>query len=228
MNYVRTPLVAIAFAALSFTGCGGGGGGGGLAPPPPAVTTQIISDPAFDGDIELTVPPSSTYFVTQGMSASVQSVFAGIFPGSLSEFRAFLDFPLTGTNGIPVNALIDRASLDIYINSLNPSTGSLPLRIELVSFQPPTLIGTDFDRAIQPPLASISVNPPFILADVGTNVSIDVTALMVEAQNRKLNDFQVRIMEELGPAIPVLLEINDTTGADRAAKAPVLTVTYLP
>jgi hypothetical protein len=33
-------------------------------------------------------------------------------------------------------------------------------------------------------------------------------------------------MEDLGPAIPVLLEIDDTTGANRASLGPVLTVTY--
>jgi hypothetical protein len=36
----------------------------------------------------------------------------------------------------------------------------------------------------------------------------------------------VRIMEDLGPPIPVLIEIDDTTGANRALHAPLLTVTY--
>jgi hypothetical protein len=49
---------------------------------------------------------------------------------------------------------------------------------------------------------------------------------MVEAQRRGLVDFQVRIMEDLGPAIPVLMTIDDSTGAQRASRAPVLTVTY--
>ncbi len=221
MNYFRTLTIALTVAAVSLAGCGGDGGNGS---PPPAVTTQILSDPAFDGDIEQTSPTSFT--VTQGMSATVQSVFAGIDPVALTEFRTFLDFPLTGAGGIPRTAIIDRAFLDIYINSLQPSSGTLPLLIELVSFEPPTLIPSDFDRGVQPPLAYIKVSPPFIGSDVGTNVSIDVTSLMVEAQNRGLNDFQVRVMEDLGPAIPVLMEINDTTGANRATLAPELTVTY--
>ena len=220
MKYL-SPLVAVAFAALSLTGCGGGGG---YSSPPRAITTQILSDPVFDGDIQQT--SLTTYAVTQGMSATVQSVFAGIDPATLTEFRAFLDFPLSGAGGIPANAMIERAALDIYINSLQPSTGTLPLLIELVTFQPPTLLGTDFSRTIQPPLASLRVSPPFTLSDVGTNVSIDVTSLMVEAQRKGLNDFQVRVMEDLGPAIYVLLEINDTTGTSRASKGPVLTVTY--
>jgi len=216
-------VLFIACAAMSLGGCGGGGGGGGGSPRP-AITTQIISDPVFDGDIQQTSP--ATFTVTQGMSASVQSVFAGIDPATLTEYRAFLDFPLTGATGIPANAMIESAFLDIYINNILPGTGTLPILIELVSFQPPTLIPSDFDRTIQPPLAFTRVSPPFNGADIGTNVSIDVTSLMVHAQLLGLNDFQVRIMEDLGPAIPVLMEINDTTGADRARHGPLLTVTY--
>jgi hypothetical protein len=221
MIHLRTLAIVIACAAISLAGCGGGDGG---RPAPPAITTQIMSDAGFDGDIEQT--SSTTFFVTQGMSPSVQSVFAGIDPAALTEFRAFLDFPLTGTGGVPSNAIIDSAFLDIYINSFQPITGSLPILVELVSFQPPTLLDTDFDRTLQPPLAFTVVSPPFTQADVGTNVSIDVTSLMVQAQQLGLVDFQVRIMEDLGPAIPGLIEINDTTGADRPLHAPLLTVTY--
>ena len=218
---VKSFAIVIVLAIIGLAGCGGGDSGGG---PPPAVTSQIYSDAGYDGDIEQSSP--STLIVTQGMSPSVQSVFAGIDPATLAEFRAFLDFPLGGAGGVPGTAMIESASLDIYINSLQPLVGSLPLRIELVSFQPPSLLETDFDRTLQPPLASLSVSPPFVESDVGTNVSIDVTDLMVTAQQRGLADFQVRIMEELGPAIPVLLEINDSTGADRTSRAPLLTVTY--
>jgi hypothetical protein len=222
MHHLRGFTLAIAYAAISLAGCGGGDGG--VAPPPPAVTTQILSDPGFDGDIAQTSPISFT--VTQGMSPTVQSVFAGIDPVTRAEYRAFLDFPLTGTGGVPGNAIIDSAFLDIHIDSLQPTIGTLPLLIELVSFQPPTLLDTDFDRTLQPPLASIVVNPPISQADVGTNISIDVTPLMVEAQSLGLVDFQVRIMEDLGPAIPILMEIDDTTGASRNTFAPLLTVTY--
>jgi hypothetical protein len=222
MHHLRGFTLAIAYAAISLAGCGGGDGG--VAPPPPAVTTQILSDPGFDGDIAQTSP--ITFIVTQGMSPTVQSVFAGIDPVTSAEYRAFLDFPLTGAGGVPGNAIIDSAFLDIHIDSLQPTIGTLPILIELVSFQPPTLLDTDFDRTLQPPLASIVVNPPISQADVGTNISIDVTPLMVEAQSLGLVDFQVRIMEDLGPAIPILMEVDDTTGASRNTFAPLLTVTY--
>lgn len=211
----------LVIAVFSLASCGGGDSG---SAPPPLFTVQISSDPGFDGDIQETSP--TTFTVTQGMSPTVQSVFAGIDPATLTEFRAFLDFPLGGAGGVPAAANIDSAFLDIYINSLQPDAVTLPILIELVSFQPPTLLYTDFDRSQQPPLAYVRVNPPFTQSDVGTNVSIDVTSLMLQAQQLGLVDFQVRILEDLGQSIPGLLEINDETGANRSSFAPVLTVTY--
>ena len=220
MNILQSVTLVIAFAVISLTGCDNGDEIG----PPILVTTQIPSDPGFDGDIEQTTPTSFT--ITQGMSPAVQSVFAGIHPVAGTEFRAFLIFPLTGAGGVPGNAVIDSAFLDVYINSLQPNAGDIPILIDLVAFQPPTLIETDFDRSLQPSLASVILSPPLSQADVGTNVSIDITPLMIKAQNLGLLDFQVRIMQDLGPAIPILVEINDTTGVDRGSLAPLLTVTY--
>ncbi|MBV8865962.1 MAG: hypothetical protein JO210_11255 [Acidobacteriaceae bacterium] len=205
---------------LSLSACGGGGND--VAPS--SVVTRILSDPSFDGDIEES--SQSNFVVTQGMSPTVQSVLAGIDPQTASEFRAFLDFSLAGPGGVPGNAGIDSAYLEIFIDDLQSNTGSLPLLVELVSFQPPTLIASDFDRSVQPPLAAVSVNPPISSADVGRFVSIDVTALMVQAQRMGLTDFQVRIMEDLGPAVSSLISIDDVTTSDRAARAPTLTVTY--
>ncbi len=222
INFPRVAW-ALAFASIGLASCGGGNDHL-LGPPIIAHTTAIESDPSFDGDIALTLP--NTFTVTQGMSATVQSIFAGIDPVTGDEYRSFLDFQLTGSTGVPGNAIIETAFLDIYINSLQTNVGTLPIRIDLVEFQPPNIIATDYDRTVQPPLASILVTPDFAQSDVGTNVSIDVTSLMVKAQELGLVDFQVRILEELGPAIPLLLEINDTTGANRATLAPLLTVTY--
>ena len=212
-------LVAILGVLLALGGCGGGGDDG-----QPQFVTHILSDPGFDGDIELTV--DGAYVVTQGMSPSVQTVFAGIDPASGSEFRSFLDFPLSGSDGVPANAWIDSAFLEIFVDDVVPASGSLPLLVELVSFQPPTLIGSDFDRVAQPALASVSVIPDVTHADAGNFIPIDVTGLMIRAQQLGLADFQVRVMEDLGPAIATLMVIDDTTGANRSVQAPLLTVTF--
>jgi hypothetical protein len=217
--HVRIPVIAIACGILSLSGCGGGGD---TVVAPQTFTSKILSDPRFDGDIEQT---SSGFTITQGMSSSVQTVFAGIDPAAGTEFRAFLDFPLTGSGGVPGNASISSAFLEFLVDDLQPITGKLPVRIDLVAFPQP-MIATDFDRNAQPALASVIVTPDISRADVGTLVPIDVTALMVEAQRRGLGDFQVRIMEDTGPPISVLMIIDDSTGANRASQAPLLTVTY--
>jgi len=210
-----------AFMILALTGCGDGGNNN---PQPVFVTTTILSDPVFDGDIQKS-PLTGTFIVTQG---NTQSVFAGIDPVSGVEFRAFLDFRLTGVNGVPGNAIIDSAFLDIFINSIvpQPLIGTIPLRIDLVSFQPPDLIGSDFERTLQPALATITVSPPISQSDFGRHVTIDVTPLMIQAQSLGLLDFQVRIMEDLGIVTPGVIEINDTTGPSRGTLAPALQVTY--
>ena len=195
---------------LAMSGCGGGDGG-----TQPAVVTQIVatvpSSLASDGDIlnGITVSP-----------LNAPSVFAGINPFTTSEFRAFLDFPLTGA--VPGNAFIESARLDIFIDSiiLDPSASSIPIRIELVFFPTQTLQPSDYSRISLPPLAFITI--PIFSADVLRHVSIDVTPLMIEAQNRGLANFQIRILEDVdGFIIPGLIEINDTN-----AQAPLLEVTY--
>ncbi|MDA8429116.1 MAG: hypothetical protein M0T70_07655 [Geobacteraceae bacterium] len=198
---------------LAMSGCGGGNN------QPPAVETQILSSAAFDGDIRFDAP--NVFTVTQG---NVASVFAGIDPVTGSEFRAFLDFPLTGAGGIPGNAIINWATLDIFIDSISIQSvaNSIPIRIELVSFTPPTLLASDFDRIIQPPLAFTTINPPIARSDVLRHVTVDVTSLMVEAQRRGLANFQVRILEDDGFVYPGLIEIDDTT----INRAPLLTVNY--
>jgi hypothetical protein len=220
--YLRLSAIAAVCGMLVLSGCGGGDNE--FDEPPPTFTAQILSDPTFDGDIEQVSP--NVYTVTQGMSSAVQSVLVGIDPVGGTEFRAFLDFPLGGPGGVPGNAIIDSAFLEIYIDNLDPLSGQLPIRVDLVAFQPPTLVDTDFDRSAQPALASVVLTPDISRADVGTYVPIDVTSLMREAQRRGLVDFQVRILEDLGPAIPVLMVIDDATGADRRDFAPLLTVTY--
>jgi hypothetical protein len=208
---------------LALVGCGGHNNTVVVAPPPQTFTAQISSDPALDGDIQ--VPLAGPTIITQGMTVNVQSVFAGVNPVTGTESRAFLDFPLGGAGGVPINAFIVSATLHIVINSIQPPAGTIPIRIDLVSFPQP-MVGTDFDLGIQPALAITTIVPPISAADVNTDVPVDVTSLMVEAQRRGLPDFQVRILEDLTAAAPGLIEIDDTTGANRLSFAPLLTVTY--
>ncbi|MDA8413085.1 MAG: hypothetical protein M0023_04775 [Desulfobacteraceae bacterium] len=199
--------------AVALSGCGGGSNS------PPAFVTQILSNPTYDGDIRLDT--SNVFTVTQG---NVPSVFAGIDPVTGSEYRAFLDFPLTGAGGVPGNAIINYATLDIFIDSISiqAAANSIPIRIELVSFTPPTLLASDYDRVLQPPLAFTTILPPITRADVFRHVTVDVTPLMVEAQRLGLPNFQVRILEDFGFVFPGLIEIDDTT----VNRAPLLTVSY--
>lgn len=199
---------------LAMSGCGGGDGNN----PPPSIVTQIHSRAAFDGDIQF--DPPNLFTIVQG---NTPSVFAGIVPDTRSEFRAFLDFPLTGAGGVPGSAIINSATLDIFIDStIQPAASSIPIRIELVTFPPQTLLASDFDRTIQPALAFTTIIPPISRADVGRHVTVDVTSLMVEAQRRGLADFQIRILEDDGFVFPGLIEIDDTT----INRAPLLTVSY--
>jgi hypothetical protein len=212
--------IGIACALLGLASCGSSSTGG----IPPGVVTHIVSNPRFDGDIEQI--SASSYVVTQGMSLNVQSVFAGIDPTARTEFRAFLNFPLGGSGGVPANAIIDSAFLEVLVDNVMPASGSVPIRVELVAFQPPTLIGTDFDRTFLPPLGAVLISGNVTARDIGQFVPVDVTALMIQAQQRVLVDFQVRIMEDLGPPNFTLIEIDDATTADRPQRAPLLTVTY--
>ena len=221
---LTTGSIAIACVLSVISGCGGDGGGDHVPPPPQQFETHISSDSSYDGDIQQT--SSTTFTVTQGMSQNVQSVFAGIDPSSGTEFRAFLDFPLTGPSGVPADAIIDSAILQLRVDSLTPPDSGLPVRVELVSFQPPTLTPDQFDRTAQPALGAVIVSGDVTGADIGNDVTVDVTSLMEQAQQLGLVDFQVRIMEDLGPAVDVLMEINDTTQPDRSQRAPLLTVTY--
>jgi len=221
----RKCLAAImVFTSLVLIGCGHDYSS---APPPPIVT-QIFSDSVIDGYILVpSASPVSSGTITEGMTLTVQSVFAGIDPSTGDEYRAFLDFPLGGQNGVPLNASIVSATLDIVIDSVSVSPGAaIPIRVDLVSFPPP-LIVTDFDRNTLTPLASV-IGPLITSADVNNHVFIDVTPLMVAAQIQAVSNFQIRVLEDFGPPVPLpgLIEIDDSTGANRTALAPLLQVQY--
>jgi hypothetical protein len=211
---------AVACAIVGLTGCGGGH----HDDPPPLLSTQILSDPSIDGDIEQF--GANSFTITQGTE---QSVLAGINPAdpnNPSEFRAFLDFPLGGPAGVPGQAVINSATLEIFIDDLQPQGGAVPLLIDLVNTLPRLeLRSTDYDRSALPALASVQTSARE--ADVGHSIMVDVTALMVQAQRQGLGDFQIRILQDLVPnPVPTVITIDDTTGSQRPKFAPLLTVEY--
>jgi hypothetical protein len=204
-------------AVVLLYGCGGDSEADDHAPAQ-VFTTQIFSSPRADGDIVFTRPSSFT--VSSALITG--NVFAGVDPLSRDEFRGFLDFPLGGPAGVPLDAFIQSAILEIRINSVAvPSPdATVPMIIDLVHFQPPALVSEDFDRTLQPPLLSLA--PVFFFpSDTGEMVAIDVTSLMQEAQRLGLPDLQLRFLLDFSEDSG-LIEIDD----DDEATAPLLTVSY--
>lgn len=193
------------------------GGDGDRREPPRLIETQILSDPDADGDISFT--PPDTFIITSARVTG--SVLAGIDPISGDEFRGFLDFDLGGPEGVPLGARIDSATLSLFVSGLTEefAHANVRLLIDLVSFQPPTLIAGDFDRTVQPPLLSLPVE--LTAADVGHFVNIDVTSLMQETQRLALPDFQLRFVFD-GPFEAGLVEFEDS----EIDTAPLLRVIY--
>jgi hypothetical protein len=204
----------LVLAAVLLAGCGGGHESDAHAP---VFDAQILSDPAADGDIAFSAP--STHTVSSALATG--NIQVGIDPGTGDEFRGFLDFPIRGDGGVPEGAAIDSATLEIFVNNMTlpfPGQG-IPVLIDLVSFQPPTLIASDFDRLAQPALLTMAFD--FLPSDTGTFVAIDVTVLMEQAQFENLPDLQLRILPDF-LAGSGLVEIDDGD----AATAPLLTVSY--
>ena len=185
--------------------------------PLPTYYTEIVSDEYSDGDIGLAL--DDTYTVSTAIDTG--SVLAGVDPVTGEEFRGFLDFPLGGADGIPYDAVIESATLEIFIIGIfdSPPGDILPFLIDLVDFQPPYLIESDYSRAIQTPLLTIPVD--FYPSDEGSFVAIDVTELLDEAQFSGLQDLQLRFLLDFS-ANTGLIEIDDA-GVDTA---PLLKVTY--
>jgi hypothetical protein len=177
---------------------------------PQLFTTDVLSNKAFDGDIE--VSSTQPTLITQ----NADNVFVGLDPVAGSETRGFLDFSL---GKIPVNAVIESATLSIFINNITflSPTGTIPIQVDLVSYDPLNLIGGDFNQVS---ILSTSFQPALNLSDVGKDVVIDITPLMAEAQRQRLRlgALQLRL-SSLSTAAGVV-EINETT------VAPLLTVSY--
>ncbi len=182
--------------------------------PPPNTTAQIFSEASLDG--YLAKDATGTITVTQGMSATVQSVLAGVGPTG-TEWRAFLDFPLTGTDGLPATATVTTAVLELYVDSVQAAT-AFPVRVDLVAATR-QLEATDFDS---PALATVAtmVEP----TAAGKYWDIDVTPLLVQAQALHATSVQLRFASGGSPL--GVVEINDSTTANWQKYAPLLEVVY--
>lgn len=197
-------LGIVGVLALFLAGCGGGSGG--------LPFIQSVSDPLADGDIGFT-PPATFSFSQANITGDVQYGF----DSGGTEYNAFLDFPLDGFTGggvLPLNAVIVSADIEVFVNDVQFSS-SVPTLLDLVPFSVP-LTSADFNRAA---LLTRSVFDIRSL-DIGRRVHIDVTSLMIEAQNRGDLSLQLRFVPaSLASGLVVL---DDAV----AGREPVLTVHY--
>lgn len=209
-------LAALMLAVLTLTGCGSS-----HHYDPVVYNTQILSDATLDGYIFKPAGSSSVPIPYQDVAESYAAGF-----DSTGEWRAFLQFPLGGGGGVPAGAIIDSATLNLFVHSTYP--GAIPIRIDLVDLDPPDLVPNDFNLT---PLASITVNVPRTPTNLYEEFFADVTALMRVAQNeyrnRPFRNFQVRILIDPAVITPGEIKINDTTVlGDREFYAPLLDVFY--
>lgn len=205
-------LGLVAIFALVLAGCGGGDGRD------PFVLDQL-SDATIDAHISydglgspVVVPASGTRSVTVGVD------LAGI------EYRGFLDFPLSG---IPATADVRSAYIEVYVGSV-PYGANVPVLVELVDFQPPTLVASDYFREAPSPFLEPVLGRPifdFLPSDAVSPrpaVRIEVTSLVQRALQRLQPDFQLRLL--LDPAVPGPGIVTLDDGA--AQTAPLLHVSY--
>lgn len=203
-------LVA-AVAMLALSGCGGGGDDRR-----PLIETVIQSDPAVDGDIfEDAATGALTVTVPGGGPGA--TLLAGV--ASDGEYRAFLDFPL---GVVPLNAIIQSATLNVVVRSTLPLGTSIPLLVELVPIGLSVTVD-DFDIAPFTPLSRTTTVRTIVPGHINdpNGVNIDVTALMQRAQELQLDSFQVRLLEDF-----VTSPLGVVTIDDSDAFAPELTVVY--
>jgi len=206
-------LGLVGVLALVLAACGGGSSG------PTTVFIQTLSAQGADGDIGFTPPPppGGTFLVSH--ADITENVLFGIDSFG-TEFRAFLDFPLDGSNGggaVPLGAVILSADIEVFVNDIGFAS-TVPTLLDLVPYPVTGPTPADFDT---PPLAT---RPPFNLfrQDINNFVRIDVTSLMVEAQRQGLRDLQLRFLLDFVPGAAGLVNLSDGP----ANTAPLLTVQF--
>lgn len=208
----KLSLLGILAVMLLTLSCGGG------SDPQPVIVDSIFSDQPTDGDIAFD-PVLQAFTITNGPG----TLFFGIddFDPNLSEYRAFLDFPLDGSTGgevIPASAEIVSATLEVFINEVSFAP-IVPTLLDLVSYPITGLQVEDFDSS---PLLSQSLD--FFASDLETIVSIDITPLMREAQRLGFADFQLRFVLDFVTNVG-FVGIEDLPSV--SITAPLLTVSYV-
>jgi len=211
-KFLRVCVVAVVMIFIA--ACGGGGDGVSRA----VFVAQILSDQPADGDIAFD-PVQQTLTITNGPG----TMFFGIddLDPNFPEYRAFLDFPLDGSNGgdiIPADAVIVSATLELFLNEVSFAT-VVPTLLDLVPYPVSGLTPQDFNT---PPILFQRLD--FFSSDRGNFVTIDVTPLMREAQRRGLSDFQVRFLLDLAVSNIGFVGIEDLPNI--TITAPLLTVEY--
>lgn len=208
-------LGLVGVLALVLAGCGGGDAR------PDLFVFEQLSDQTVDADIAYTGVGSPTIFP----ASSTHTIQIGVDAGG-TEYRGFLDFPI---GGLPSSADVRFAYIDVFVGSV-PFGASVPVLVELVDFQPPTLIGSDFFRLppdpFLPPVQGIPIFT-FLQDDAVSPrpvVRIEVTSLVQRALQRLQPDFQVRLLLDPDPSaiVPAIVTLDD--GA--ANTAPLLHVEY--
>jgi len=199
--------------ALFLAGCGGSSG-------PDLFVFEQLSDRTVDADIAFT----GTGIPTILPASSTSNIQVGVDAGG-TEYRGFLDFPISG---IPTLADVRFAYIEVFVGSV-PFGANVPVLVELVDFPPP-LIASDFFRELPSPfLPAVLARPIFTFRPSDAvaprpAVRIEVTSLVREALFRAQPDFQVRLLLDPNPlaVVPAIVTIDD--GGTNTA--PLLHVEY--
>ena len=203
--------------ALVLAGCWGSSG-------PDLFVFEQLSDQAVDAHISSVIDPG-TGEPTIFPATTTGAIRVGV-DGSGVEYRGFLDFPI---GGIPSAADVRLAYIEVFVGSV-PFGANVPVLLELVDFQPPVLIGSDFFRSAPqpflPPVLGRSLFD-FLPSDAllpRPTVRIVVTSLVQRALQRLQPDFQVRLLLDPDPlaVVPAVVTLDDAA----INTAPLLHVEY--
>ncbi len=210
-------LVAAVFA-LILTGCGGGGGDRAVVT---TVITDIPSDRTADAYVGENLNTSALSAPVAGSGAIRIGVDPNVAPPNGTEYRGFIDFPLSGPGGVPLTATIASATLDINIASLQ-FISPFPIRIDMID-APPPFVSSDYDVVVQLPVLTLDPSVTgFNVVGTGRYL-VDITPFMQQAQTMALPSLQLRLLLPLTAPALGLVTIDDSS----IAVQPFLTVEYL-